>query len=57
MRLTGKLSAKKVAKLLHKGEPGNWHDGQGLRLEIRSANSGILGHRATNCAVLRTGWA
>jgi integrase len=40
MRLTGKLSAKKVAKLLSKGEPGNWHDGQGLRLEIRSANSG-----------------
>jgi integrase len=40
MRLTGKLSAKKVAKLLSKGEPGNFHDGQGLRLEIRSANSG-----------------
>jgi hypothetical protein len=40
MRLTGKLSAKKVAKLLSRGEPGNWHDGQGLRLEIRSANSG-----------------
>jgi integrase len=40
MRLTGKLSAKKVAKLLSKGKPGNFHDGQGLRLEIRSANSG-----------------
>ena len=39
MRLTGKLTAKRVAKLLHKGEPGNWHDGNGLRLEIRSANS------------------
>jgi integrase len=40
MRLTGKLTAKKVAKLLHKGKPGNYHDGLGLRLEIRSANSG-----------------
>jgi integrase len=39
LRLTGKLSAKRVAKLLHKGEPGNFHDGNGLRLEIRSANS------------------
>jgi integrase len=39
MRLSGKLTAKRVAKLLHKGEPGNYHDGQGLRLEIRSANS------------------
>jgi integrase len=39
MRLTGKLTAKKVAKLLHKGKPGNYHDGLGLRLEIRSANS------------------
>jgi integrase len=39
MRL-GKLSAKKVARLLSKGEPGNFHDGNGLRLEIRSANSG-----------------
>lgn len=39
MRLTGKLTAKRVAKLLHKGEPGNYHDGNGLRLEIRSANS------------------
>jgi hypothetical protein len=40
MRLTGKLSAKRVAKLLSKGKPGNYHDGNGLRLEIRSANSG-----------------
>ena len=39
LRLTGKLTAKKVAKLLHRGEPGNFHDGNGLRLEIRSANS------------------
>jgi integrase len=39
MRFTGKLTAKKVAKLLSKGAPGNWHDGVGLRLEIRSANS------------------
>jgi hypothetical protein len=39
MRLTGKLSAKKVAKILARGEPGNFHDGNGLRLEIRSANS------------------
>jgi integrase len=39
VRLTGKLTAKKVAKLLHRGEPGNFHDGNGLRLEIRSANS------------------
>jgi integrase len=35
----GKLTAKRVAKLLSKGEPGNFHDGLGLRLEIRSANS------------------
>jgi hypothetical protein len=40
MMLTGKLTAKRVAKLLSKGEPGNYHDGNGLRLEIRSANSG-----------------
>jgi integrase len=40
MKLTGKLTAKRVARILSKGEPGNWHDGQGLRLEIRSANSG-----------------
>jgi integrase len=39
MRLTGKLTAKRVAKILHRGEPGNYHDGNGLRLEIRSANS------------------
>ena len=38
-RLTGKLTAKRVAKLLSKGKPGNFHDGVGLRLEIRSANS------------------
>jgi hypothetical protein len=37
--LTGKLTAKRVAKLLSKGKPGNFHDGVGLRLEIRSANS------------------
>ena len=40
MRLSGKLTAKRVAKILARGEPGNWHDGNGLRLEIRSANSG-----------------
>jgi integrase len=39
VRLFGKLTAKRVAKLLHKGEPGNFHDGNGLRLEIRSSNS------------------
>jgi integrase len=37
MRLTGKLTAKRVAKILHKGEPGNYHDGNGLRLEIRAS--------------------
>jgi integrase len=40
MRQTGKLTAKKVARLLSKGKVGNYHDGNGLRLEIRSANSG-----------------
>ena len=40
MRLSGKLSAKKVARLLSKGVRGNHFDGNGLRLEIRSANSG-----------------
>jgi integrase len=40
VKLAGKLTAKRVAKLLSKGKPGNWHDGNGLRLEIRSANSG-----------------
>jgi integrase len=39
MKLSGKLTAKRVAKLLSKGELGNFHDGNGLRLEIRSANS------------------
>ena len=27
MRLSGKLTAKRVAKILARGEPGNWHDG------------------------------
>jgi hypothetical protein len=40
VRLVGKLTAKRVAKLLSKGKVGNYHDGLGLRLEIRSANSG-----------------
>jgi integrase len=38
--MTGKLSAKRVAKLLSAGKRGNFHDGQGLLLSIRSANSG-----------------
>jgi hypothetical protein len=38
--MTGKLSAKKVAKLLSAGKRGNYHDGQGLLLSIRSSNSG-----------------
>ena len=33
------LTAKRVAKLLTKGEPGNHYDGQGLRLEIRGKNA------------------
>jgi integrase len=39
VRLSGKLTARRVAKILSKGEPGNYHDGNGLRLEIRSNNS------------------
>ena len=34
-----KLTAKKVAKLLSRGEAGNHYDGQGLRLEIRGKNA------------------
>jgi integrase len=33
------LTAKKVTKLLRRGEPGNHYDGRGLRLEIRGKNS------------------
>jgi hypothetical protein len=33
------LTAKRVAKLLSGGEPGNYYDGQGLRLEIRGRNA------------------
>jgi hypothetical protein len=37
--MTVNLTAKRVAKLLTKGEPGNHYDGQGLRLEIRGKNA------------------
>jgi integrase len=33
------LTARRVAKLLSKGKPGNYYDGQGLRLEIRGESS------------------
>ena len=33
------LTARRVAKLLSKGKPGNHYDGQGLRLEIRGKSS------------------
>jgi hypothetical protein len=37
--VTVNLTAKRVAKLLSRGEPGNHYDGQGLRLEIRGKNA------------------
>jgi integrase len=37
--VTVNLTAKRVAKLLSGGEPGNHYDGQGLRLEIRGKNA------------------
>jgi integrase len=36
---TVNLTAKRVAKLLSGGKPGNHYDGQGLRLEIRGKNA------------------
>jgi integrase len=34
-RDTGSLKSKQVDKLVRAGKPGNWYDGQGLRLEIK----------------------
>ena len=40
--MTVNLTAKRVAKLLSRGEPGNHYDGQGLRLEIRGKNCRLM---------------